>query len=151
MKDSIKYIGCDDPEMKLFESQYVTPEGMCYNSYIILDDLCREDMAEIIEDAFRMNRLIVCASSYDGNVFPPMHYFLWKLGIKGYQDRTVGIVENGTWAPSAGKAMRALVEPLKNVNIVEPMVTIRSTMKETDIPSLEALADAVLSAEINNS
>ena len=118
---------------------------------VVVADLCREDMAEIIEDAFRMNRLIVCASSYDGNVFPPMHYFLWKLGIKGYQDRTVGIVENGTWAPSAGKAMRALVEPLKNVNIVEPMVTIRSTMKETDIPSLEALADAVLSTEINNS
>ena len=113
---------------------------------VVVADLCREDMAEIIEDAFRMNRLIVCASSYDGNVFPPMHYFLWKLGIKGYQNRTVGIVENGTWAPSAGKAMRALVEPLKNVNIVEPMVTIRSTMKETDIPSLDALADAVLSA-----
>ena len=112
---------------------------------VVVADLCREDMAEIIEDAFRMNRLIVCASSYDGNVFPPMHYFLWKLGIKGYQDRTVGIVENGTWAPSAGKAMRALIEPLKNVNIVEPMVTIRSTMKETDIPSLEALVDAVMS------
>ena len=118
---------------------------------VVVADLCREDMAEIIEDAFRMNRLIVCASSYDGNVFPPMHYFLWELGIKGYQNRTVGIVENGTWAPSAGKAMRALIEPLKNVNIVEPMVTIRSAMKETDIPSLEALADAVLSTEINNS
>ena len=118
---------------------------------VVVADLCREDMAEIIEDAFRMNRLIVCASSYDGNVFPPMHYFLWKLGIKGYQNRTVGIVENGTWAPSAGRAMRALIEPLKNVNIVEPMVTIMSTMKKTDIPSLEALADAVLSPEINNS
>ena len=80
-----------------------------------------------------------------------MHYFLWEHGIKGYQDRTVGIVENGTWAPSAGKAMRALLEPLKNVNIVEPMVTINSTMKETDIPSLEALADAVLSTGIDNS
>ena len=118
---------------------------------VVVADLCREDMAEIIEDAFRMNRLIVCASSYDGNVFPPMHYFLWKLGIKGYQNRTVGIVENGTWAPSAGRAMRALIEPLRNVNIVEPMVTIMSTMKKTDIPSLEALADAVLSPEINNS
>ena len=118
---------------------------------VVVADLCREDMAEIIEDAFRMNRLIVCASSYDGNVFPPMHYFLWKLGIKGYQNRTVGIVENGTWAPSAGRAMRALIEPLRNVNIVEPMVTIMSTMKKTDIPSLEALADAVLSSEINNS
>lgn len=111
---------------------------------VVVADLCREDMAEIIEDAFRMNRLVVCASSYDGDVFPPMHTFLWKLGIKAYQNRTVGIVENGTWAPSAAKAMRTLLEPMKNINIVEPVVTIRSSMKEADIPALEALADAVL-------
>lgn len=111
---------------------------------VVVADLCREDMAEIIEDAFRMNRLVVCASSYDGDVFPPMHTFLWKLGIKAYQNRTVGIVENGTWAPSAGRAMRALLEPMKNVTIVEPQVTIRSAMKEADIPALEALADAIL-------
>ena len=111
---------------------------------VVVADLCREDMAEVIEDAFRMNKLIACAASYDGDVFPPMHMFLWKLGLKAYQNRTVGIVENGTWAPTAGKAMRALIEPLKNVSIIEPMVTIKSAMKESDIPQLEALADAIM-------
>lgn len=111
---------------------------------VVVADLCREDMAEIIEDAFRMNRLIVCASTYDGDVFPPMHTFLWKLKLKAYQNRTVGILENGTWAPMAAKVMHGLIEPMKNVNIVEPIVTIRSAMKESDIPVLEKLADAIL-------
>lgn len=111
---------------------------------VVVADLCRDDMAEIIEDAFRMNKLVVCASSYDGDVFPPMHMFLWKLKLKAYQNRTVGILENGTWAPSAGKAMRAIIEQMKNVTIAEHSVTIRSSMKEADIPALEALADAVL-------
>ncbi len=112
---------------------------------VVITDLCRNDMAEAVEDAFRMGKLVVCASSYDADVFPPMHFFLWKLQMKGYQNRTVGIVENGSWAPSAGKAMKALIEPLKNVKVVEPMVTIKSSMKEADIPQLEALADALLS------
>ena len=107
-------------------------------------DLCRDDMAEVIEDAFRMNKLVVCASSYDGDVFPPMHMFLWKLKLKAYQNRTIGILENGTWAPSAGKAMRAIIEQMKNVIIVEPTVTIRSSLKEADIPALEVLADGIL-------
>ena len=111
---------------------------------VVVADLCRDDMAEVIEDAFRMNKLVVCASSYDGDVFPPMHMFLWKLKLKAYQNRTVGILENGTWAPSAGKAMRAIIEQMKNVTIVEPSVTIRSSLKEADIPALEALADAIL-------
>lgn len=111
---------------------------------VVVADLCREDMAEVIEDAFRMNRLVACASTYDGDVFPPMHTFLWKLKLKLYQNRTVGLVENGTWAPQAAKAMRALIEPMKNVNIIAPVVTLRSTMKEADIPALEALADAIL-------
>lgn len=111
---------------------------------VVLADLCRDDMAEVIEDAFRMSKLVVCASSYDGDVFPPMHMFLWKLKLKAYQNRIVGIVENGTWAPSAGKAMQAIIEQMKNITIVEPSVTIRSSMKEADIPALEALAEAVL-------
>ena len=111
---------------------------------VVLADLCRDDMAEVIEDAFRMNRMVVCASSYDGDVFPPMHIFLWKLKLKAYQNRTVGILENGTWAPSAGKAMRAIIEQMKNVTIAEPVVTLRSSMKEADIPALEAMADAIL-------
>ncbi|MDO5446732.1 MAG: FprA family A-type flavoprotein [Prevotellaceae bacterium] len=112
---------------------------------VVVADLCREDMAEVIEDAFRMNRMVVCASSYDGDVFPPMHQFLWKLQRKAYQKRTMGIVENGTWAPVAAKAMRALISPMKDVKIVEPIVSLRSAMKTTDIPALEALADAMLS------
>ncbi len=111
---------------------------------VVVADLCRDDMAEVIEDAYRMNKLVVCGASYEGDVFPPMHMFLWKLGLKAYQNRTIGMVENGTWAPSAGRAMRALIEPMKNVTIVEPLVSIRSSMKESDIPQLEALADAML-------
>lgn len=110
---------------------------------VVVADLCREDMAEIIEDAFRMDRLIVCASSYDGDVFPPMHIFLWKLGLKAFQGRKVGIVENGTWAPSAGRAMKTMIESWKNTDIVEPIITIRSTMKDSDLPALQALVDAM--------
>lgn len=110
---------------------------------VVVADLCREDMAEIIEDAFRMDRLIVCASSYDGDVFPPMHMFLWKLGLKAFQGRKVGIVENGTWAPSAGRAMKTMIESWKNTDIVEPIITIRSTMKDSDLPALQALVDAM--------
>lgn len=111
---------------------------------VVVADLCRDDMAEVIEDAFRMNRLVVCASSYDGDVFPPMHMFLWKLKLKAYQNRTIGILENGTWAPSAGKAMQTIIEQMKNVTVAEPIVTIRSAMKQNDIPALETLAEAVL-------
>lgn len=111
---------------------------------VVVADLCREDMAEVIEDAFRMNRLVVCAASYDGDVFPPMHTFLWKLKMKAFQGRKVGIVENGTWAPSAGKAMKELLGQMKDTTLVEPVVTLRSAMKESDIPALEALAEAVL-------
>ena len=111
---------------------------------VVVADLCREDMAEVIEDAFRMNRLVVCAASYDGDVFPPMHTFLWKLKMKAFQGRKVGIVENGTWAPSAGKAMKELLGQMKETTLVEPVVTLRSAMKESDIPALEALAEAVL-------
>lgn len=107
-------------------------------------DLCREDMAETIEDAFRMDKMIVCASSYDNNVFPPMHMFLWKLQQKAYQGRRVGIVENGSWAPSAGREMKAMLETMKDVTIVEPMVTIRSTMTEQNKAQLEELANNIM-------
>lgn len=110
---------------------------------VVVADLCREDMAEIIEDAFRMDRLIVCASSYDGDVFPPMHMFLWKLGLKAFQGRKVGIVENGTWAPCAGHAMKAMIESWKNTDIIEPIITIRSTLKDSDLPALETLVEAM--------
>ncbi len=107
-------------------------------------DLSRDDMAEAVEDAFLMGRLVVAAASYDADVFPPMHDFLHHLKIKGYRNRRVGIIENGSWAPCAGKVMRSMLETMRDVEIVEPVVTIRSRMKRADIPALEALADAVL-------
>ncbi|MBO5381071.1 MAG: FprA family A-type flavoprotein [Bacteroides sp.] len=107
-------------------------------------DLSRDDMAEAVEDAFRMGRLVVAAASYDANVFPPMHDFLHHLQLKGYQKRRVGIVENGSWAPCAGRIMTGMLEQMKDIEIVQPMVTIRSRMKQADIPALEALAEAML-------
>ncbi len=107
-------------------------------------DLSRDDMAEAVEDAFRMSRLVVAASSYDAGVFTPMHDFLHHLQIKRFQKRRIGIIENGSWAPSAGRVMRAMLSEMKELEIVEPMVTIRSRMKQTDLPALEALADALL-------
>lgn len=111
---------------------------------VVLADLTRSDMAEVIEDAFRYPALVVAASSYDAGVFPVMHDFLYHLQIKNYQKRRLGIVENGSWAPTAGRVMRAMIEQLKDCEIVEPMVTIRSRMKEADLPQLELLVQAML-------
>ena len=111
---------------------------------VSIADLCRDDMAEAVEDAFRMSKLVVAAASYDGDVFPPMHDFLHHLKLKAYQKRRAGIIENGSWAPCAGRIMKGMLETMKDVEIVEPMVTIRSAMKQGDIPALEALADAML-------
>ena len=107
-------------------------------------DLSRDDMAEAIEDAFRMDKMIVAAASYDGGVFPVMHDFLHHLQIKNYQKRRVGIIENGSWAPCAGRVMRDMLAQMKDVDIAEPMVTIMSRMKQADRAALEALADAML-------
>ena len=111
---------------------------------VSIADLCRDDMAEAVEDAFRMDKLIVAAASYDADVFPPMYDFLHHLKLKAYQKRRVGIIENGSWAPCAGRVMKGMLETMKEIEIVEPMVTIRSAMKQGDIPALEALADAML-------
>ena len=111
---------------------------------VSIADLCRDDMAEAVEDAFRMSKLVVAAASYDADVFPPMHDFLHHLKLKAYQKRRVGIIENGSWAPCAGRVMKGMLETMKEIEIVEPMVTIRSAMKQSDIPALEALADAML-------
>ena len=111
---------------------------------VSIADLSRDDMAEAVEDAFRMSKLIVAAASYDADVFPPMHDFLHHLKLKAYQKRRVGIIENGSWAPCAGRVMKGMLETMKDIEIVEPMVTIRSAMKQGDIPAMEALADAML-------
>ena len=89
-------------------------------------------------------RMIVAAASYDGGVFPCMQDFLHHLQSKAYQNRKVGILENGSWGPTAARTMKAILEPMKNITIVDPVVTIKSTLKESDIPNLEALADAML-------
>jgi flavorubredoxin len=111
---------------------------------VVLHDLSRTDMAEAVEDAFRYGHLVVAAASYDSDVFPPMHDFLHHLAIKGYCKRRIGIIENGSWAPSAGRAMRNIIDRFKDVSVVEDMVTIVSRMKPQDIPALERLADEVL-------
>lgn len=111
---------------------------------VVVSDLCHSDIAENVEDAFRHSKMVVAASSYDAGVFTPMYDFLHRLQIKGYCNRTVAVMENGSWAPSAGRVMKEMLGTMKNVEVVGPMVTIRSRMKQTDIPALEALADAML-------
>lgn len=113
---------------------------------VVVSDLSREDMAEVIEDAFRYDRMVVAAASYDAGVFPVMQDFLNHLLAKAYQNRTVGIIENGTWAPSAGRTMKAMLEGMKNVTILDKMVSIKSTLKESDMGAMEELAKAVVEA-----
>ena len=111
---------------------------------VVVTDLSRCDMAEAVEDAFRYSHMVVCAASYDADVFPPMHDFLHHLKIKNYQRRKVAIVENGSWAPTAGRVMRAMLEGMRDIDIVEPMVTIRSRMKDSDLPEMEQLVENLL-------
>lgn len=113
---------------------------------VVVSDLSREDMAEVIGDAFRYDRMILCAASYDGGVFPCMQDFLLHLQSKAYQNRTVGMVENGSWAPCAARVMRNIVDTFKNITVVEPVVTIKSTVKESDKAALSGLAQAIYEA-----
>lgn len=113
---------------------------------VVVSDLSREDMAEVIEDAFRYDRMILCAASYDGGVFPCMQDFLLHLQSRAYQNRTVGMVENGSWAPCAARVMRNIVDTFKNITVVEPVVTIKSTVKESDKTALSSLAQAIYEA-----
>ncbi|WP_370805747.1 FprA family A-type flavoprotein [Eubacterium ventriosum] len=111
---------------------------------VAITDLTRDDMAEAIEDAFRYSKLIIAASSYDGGVFPPMEDFLNRLSHKAYQNRTVGLVENGSWAPCAARVMKGFVENMKNITICDNTVTIKSTLKDADMDSVCALVDEIL-------
>ena len=111
---------------------------------VVVSDLCRSDFAENVEDAFRHSKLVVAASSYDAGVFTPMYEFLHRLQIKGFCNRKVGILENGSWAPSAGRVMKEILSSMSGIEIVEPMVTIKSRMKASDIPALESLASAII-------
>ena len=111
---------------------------------VALCDLCRDDMAEAVEDAFRYGRMVLLAASYDGGLFTPAYSFLHTLQMKLWQKRRAALVENGSWAPSAGKVMREMLSAMKDIELVEPLVTIRTRLKESDIPALEALADGIL-------
>ena len=111
---------------------------------VAIADICRDDLAECVEDAFRYGKMVLAASSYDAGLYTPMHDFLYRLQAKGYQKRTVGLIENGSWAPSAGRVMKEMLGAMKEITLVEPLVTIRSRMHASDLPKLEALADAML-------
>ena len=107
-------------------------------------DLSRDDMGEAVEDAFRYGRMVLAAASYDDGLFTPAYNFLHLLQAKSWQKKKVALIENGTWAPTAGKVMKEMFGTLKDVEIVGDLVTIRSRMKESDEAALEALADAIL-------
>ena len=111
---------------------------------VVVSDLSREDMAEVIEDAFRYDKIVVAAATYDGGIFPVMEDFLRHLKSKNYQKRVVGIMENGSWAPMAGKQMRAILDEMKNLTICDSQVTIRSTMNEKNVEEMNQLAEELL-------
>ena len=111
---------------------------------VAITDLARDDMAEAIEDAFRYNKMVLACSTYDGGIFPCMEDFLSHLKAKNYQKRTVALIENGTWAPMAGKKMREQLEGMKEVKVMENVVTIRSTVKEDTLEALNVLADEII-------
>ncbi len=110
---------------------------------VAIADLSRDDIAECVEDAFRHSTLLCMAASYDAGVFAPMSDFIHHLQSKAFQNRRVALVENGSWAPCAARAMKAEFEKMKNIDIVDKVVTIRTTVKDTDITALEELADII--------
>ncbi len=111
---------------------------------VAFTDLSRDDMAEAIEDAFRYDKLVLAAASYDAGVFPPMEDFLNRLSHKAFQNRKVAIIENGSWAPTAARTMKSMLDGMKNLTVCENTVTILSTMKEKDVAAMEQLADELL-------
>lgn len=111
---------------------------------VAVTDLSRDDMAEAIEDAFRYDRMVLASATYDGGLFPCMEDFLHHLKAKGYQKRTVGLIENGSWAPSAGKWMKGLLETMKEITVVEPVVSIKSAVKEANLVQMQELVKALV-------
>ena len=111
---------------------------------VAITDLSRDDMAEAIEDAFRYDKMVLAAATYDGGIFPCMEDFLHHLKSKTYRNRTVALMENGSWAPIAAKNMRAMLEQMKDITICDKVVTLKSTMKESSLADMEALAEELL-------
>ncbi len=110
---------------------------------VAITDLCRDDMAEAIEDAFRYDRIVLAAPTYDGGIMPPMEDFIHHLKSKAWQKRTVALIENGTWAPMAAKQMRAKLAEFKDITVLEPQVTILSSVKAATLDQIKALAEAL--------
>ena len=110
---------------------------------VAFTDLTRDDMAEAVEDAFRYSKMILAGATYDGGVFSPMEDFLHRLQHKGYQKKTVGLIENGSWAPLANKVMKEMLTPMKNVTICENTVTIKSTYKDENQEAINQLAEEI--------
>jgi flavorubredoxin len=111
---------------------------------VATSNLCEEDWAEGIEDAFKYGKIVLAAPTYDGGLFPKMVDFIHHLKIKNYQKRRVAFIENGSWAPQAARIMREMFADFKDVEVCESVATIRGALKDTDIPALEALADEIL-------
>ena len=117
------------------------------NKKVVVADLTREDWAEAVEDAFRYSTLVVASSSYNMGLFPPMEHFLNYLKERNYQKRKVAIIENGSWAPSAGRCMKKMLQEMKNLDIIEPTITIKSTMNEQNVEEMNKLADELLNRD----
>jgi len=113
---------------------------------VILRDLTRSDLSEVIENAYRYDRMVLACATYDGNLFPVMEDFLSHLKAKNYQKRTVGIMENGSWAPMAGKKIRESLESMKEMTICDPLISIKSAMSNQNLLDMEALADRLLTS-----
>lgn len=111
---------------------------------VVVSDLSREDMAEVIEDAFRYDKLVLACATYDGGLFPVMQDLLYHLGHKNFQNKKVAFMENGSWGPMANKKMREAVEGMKKMTLCDHMVTIKSVMKDSDLAQMEALAEELL-------
>ena len=111
---------------------------------VVVSDLSRNDMSETIANAFRYDKLIIASPTYDTGLFPSTEKFLRNLKHKNYQNRRIGIIENGSWAPMAAKIMKGIVEGFKNIEMVDPVVTIKSTMNDENIKTMEELADNLL-------
>ena len=111
---------------------------------VVLTDLSREDWAESVEDAFRYGKIVFASATYNMEMFTPMRNLLLNLQEKNYQNKRVALIENGTWAPNAAKCMKSIIETMKNIEIIQPIVTIKSTLKESDLDGLNKLADEIL-------
>lgn len=112
---------------------------------VVITDLTRDDMAEAVEDAFKYDKVIVASASYNMGLFPAMEEFLHHLQGKNYQNRKIGIIENGTWAPSAGRCMKEIIGKMKDIDLCDTTVTIMSKMNDENIETMKKLADEILS------